>query len=524
MKRQRHSRLVLGLSLLLLIAGSTGLGLANRDLEGAVSPIVSLDRTSVLTGTDEELQILLHFDVPEPTWKRPERSPLNLTLVIDRSGSMADKGKITHAREAAVKLVDAMSPGDYLGVVEYDDQISVLWPSSPLTSPERVKRLIGNLHPRGSTNLSGGLMRGVEEVGRNIRPDAINRVLLLSDGLANRGITNPAAIARFVRDARMRGITVSTLGLGLDYNEDLMTTVAEFGGGNYYYIESPAQMAGIFEQELSTLFTTVAQDVQLRITVSGKVFSLDAIGYDVNRAGNEAVVDLENLYGGEQRTVLLRLRTKVDQPGPVDLGSISFNYTDRENGKPVTVDLGDLAVDATENPEKVAASVDNVTSAEALLMTADEEHEQYVKQYESGQKDEALGNIAALTQRVQTANATYQDVRLDKKMEQLTMETEEMRVADLNEANRQSYLKGSKERFYQAKRGKRGKYMLQEHDAGYEVKRLQQRLVDLGLYTGAVDGEYDSEVADAVSEYQRSNGLTVDGIAGPATLKSLSLY
>lgn len=524
MKRHHLNRLVLGLFTVLLIGGGTELGLANLDREGTVSPVVALDRTSVLTGTDEELQILLHFDVPEPAWKRPDRRPLNLTLVIDRSGSMADKGKITHARDAAIKLVDAMSPSDYLGVVEYDDQINVLWPSSQLTSPGRVKRLIEELHPRGATDLAGGLMRGLEEVRRNARADAINRVLLLSDGLANRGLTHPSEIARFVRDARMRGLTVSTLGLGLDFNENLMQSVAEVGGGNYYYVESPAQMAGIFEQELSTLFTTVAQDVQLRITVTGRVLSLDAIGYEVTRNGNEAVVDLENLYGGERRTVLLKLRTKTDEPGPVDLGSLIFCYTDREKGKPVTVELGDLAVDATENPEAVAASRDDKASAEALLMTADEEHEQYVEQYENGEKDEALGNIAALSQRMQHANVTYQDVRIDKKMEQLHMETEEMREADLNEANRQSYLKGSKERFYQAKRGKRSKYMLQENDKGYDVRQLQTRLADLGLYTGPVDGEYDSEVASAVSEYQSTNGLSVDGIAGPATLKSLSLY
>jgi Ca-activated chloride channel family protein len=537
MTRHRFNRLVLGLCVLLLIGCGAQQSLANptvgmsgpnaiaiHDFGGAVSPVVVLDRTKVLVGSEEELQLLLRFDVPVPVRDRQDRMPLNLTLVIDRSGSMADKNKITHARAAALLLVDAMSPSDFLGVVEYDDKINVLWPSSPLTSPATVKRLIAGLEPRGATDLAGGLMRGLEEVSRHARPDAINRVLLLSDGLANRGITHPREIARFVREARRRGLTVSTLGLGLEYNEDLMQSVAEVGGGNYYYVESPAQMAGIFEQELSTLFATVAQDVHLHITVTRWVRSLDVVGYEVNRNGADAVVDLENLYGGEQRTVLLRLRVKADEPGPIDLGSLAFAYTDRQEGKPVRLELCDLAVDATESPQAVAASRDDKVSAEALLMTADEEHEQYVKQYESGQKDEALVNVTALSQRLQDANATYQDERLDKKMEQLRMESDEMHWADLNEQNRQSYLKGSKERFYQAKRGKRGKYMLQENDTGYEVRQLQARLTDLGLYTGPVNGEYNVEVARAVSEYQRTNGLTVDGIAGPATLRSLSLY
>jgi Ca-activated chloride channel family protein len=367
-------------------------------------------------------------------------------------------------------------------------------------------------------------MVGLDEVRRHARSDAINRVLLLSDGLANRGITDPREIARFVREARRSGLTVSTLGLGLDYNENLMQAVAEVGGGNYYYVESPAQMAGIFEQELSTLFTTVAQDVHFRITIKGPVRSLDALGYEVIRDGADAVIDLENLYGGEQRTVLLRLRVKADEPGPVDLGSLSFGYTDRQGGKPVTVDIGRLTVDATKSPEAVAASRNDKAGAEALLMSADEEHEQYVKQYESGQKSEALVNIANLSQKILDANAVFQDERLNKKTEQLRMESEEMNEADLNLENRQSYLKSSKERFYQGKRGRRAKYMLQENDSGYEVRQLQIRLTELGFYSGPANGKYDAEVARAISEYQRNKGLSVDGIAGPATLKSLSLY
>ncbi|MEZ4651369.1 MAG: VWA domain-containing protein [Candidatus Eisenbacteria bacterium] len=149
----------------------------------------------------------------------------------------------SHTRsEAAYRLVDAMAPSDVLGVVEYDDEISVLWPASRLTSPDAVKRLISHLEPRGSTNLAGGLFRGIDEVNRHATHGGINRVFLFSDGLANHGITSPREIAAYVREARSHGITVSTLGLGLDYNEDLMQTIAEAGGGNYYFVESPAQM------------------------------------------------------------------------------------------------------------------------------------------------------------------------------------------------------------------------------------------------------------------------------------------
>jgi murein L,D-transpeptidase YcbB/YkuD len=168
--------------------------------------------------------------------------------------------------------------------------------------------------------------------------------------------------------------------------------------------------------------------------------------------------------------------------------------------------------------------VDDLVSAEATLMTAEKEHEQCVRDYERGEKELAQSNLASLTTRIQQANAVLEDERLEKKLEQLEMEVGDMERADLNEANRQMYLKGSKNRLYNAMKGKRGQYMLQEKDSGYEVKQLQTRLEDLQLYTGPVDGNYSEAVRKAVEAYQGRNGLETDGVAGPATLRSLNLY
>ena len=488
-----------------------------------VRPDVSLDRWRVLAHEREEVIALVSFQIDRPVHVERDRPQLDLGLVIDRSGSMSDKGKITHAREAAFRLVDAMAPSDVLSVVEYDDEIHVLWPASRLSSPDAVKRLIAQLEPRGSTNLAGGLFRGIDEVNRNATRAGINRVLLFSDGLANQGITSPREIASYVREARSHGITVSTLGLGLDYNEDLMQTIAEAGGGNYYFVESPAQMPQIFERELSTLFATVAKDVRLHFEFGRGVRKAEALGYDAVAENGSLTVPLENLYGGETRTILLRLELDPQEPGRMDFGELQFDYTDCESNAQENVTYL-LRGEATADQAEVTASVDNLVAAEATLMEAEKEHEESVRQYESGNKDAAKQNLADLSSKLTAANEVFQDERLAKKLEQLQMEADDMDRADLSVENRQSYLKGSKNRLYNSMKGKRGQYMLQEQDAGFEVEQLQTKLQELQLYGGPVDGIYSDAVRKAVETFQTQNGLTTDGIAGPATLRSLGLY
>jgi Ca-activated chloride channel family protein len=191
----------------------------------AVNTTVGVDKPVVLLGDARPVYVLVRFAAPDSTPTK-DRPLLNLSLVLDRSGSMESKGKLEYLKRAAKKTVDSLQGKDRLAIVEYDDRVTVLWPSSPVESPAMVKRLIDALEPRASTNLAGGLVAGIEQVEETISDDRLTRVLLLSDGLANIGITDPREIRKLVRKGKMKGVRVSTLGLGLDYNEDLMQDIA----------------------------------------------------------------------------------------------------------------------------------------------------------------------------------------------------------------------------------------------------------------------------------------------------------
>ncbi|MCK5662213.1 MAG: VWA domain-containing protein, partial [Thiotrichaceae bacterium] len=160
-----------------------------------------------------------------PLERSIQRTPVNIALVLDRSGSMHGQ-KIQRAKEAAIMAIDYLDSQDILSIVSYDDRIDVLVPATKMSDKANIAAAIRRLTARGSTALFAGVSKGGDEVQKFLDKNRVNRVILLSDGIANVGPSSPYALGQLGSKLIKLGISVTTLGLGLGYNEDLMTQLA----------------------------------------------------------------------------------------------------------------------------------------------------------------------------------------------------------------------------------------------------------------------------------------------------------
>lgn len=261
-------------------------------------------RGAVRSDAPVTLDVILRITPPAPE-VQVQRPALNLGLVLDRSGSMRSQNKIGFARDAAIYAVQQLLPRDRVSVTIFDDEVETLVPSTLGESKGRIVELIQRVQPGGSTALHGGWQEGARQVRQHLLAAGLNRVLLLSDGLANVGETNADAIATEVNSLAKEGVSTTTMGVGDDYNEDLMEAMARSGDGNYYYIESPQQLADMFQSELKGLMATFGNMVSLGIEPQETVVLADVLN-DLERLPTGRL-KLPNLIAGMPIIVLVRL-------------------------------------------------------------------------------------------------------------------------------------------------------------------------------------------------------------------------
>jgi Ca-activated chloride channel family protein len=253
--------------------------------------------------TTVDLLVRITPPMPEVHFVRP---PINLGLVLDHSGSMAGSKKMGYAIDAACLAVEQLLPTDRLSITIFDSEVETIARNAPVTDKPMLVRQIKEITPRGATDLHGGWFEGGQQVEQNVIFQGLNRVILLSDGLANQGVTDANVIASEAKALSIRGVSTTTMGLGDDYNEDLMQAMGEAGDGNYYYIESPLQLVDIFQTELQGLMANLGQKVSLGLEAqNGATVSEVLNEFERNSFGR---LMLPNLVVGMPISVVVRLK------------------------------------------------------------------------------------------------------------------------------------------------------------------------------------------------------------------------
>jgi Ca-activated chloride channel family protein len=323
------------------------------------------DRGTLLRNQPQE--VVVKIDLSAIAEKRKtHRPPLNLAVVLDKSGSMTG-AKLEKTKQAAMQLVDRLEPQDFVSLVVFSDQARVLVPAQRVDDLRALKRAIQGIEAGGSTALYSGVKLGAGEVGEYLSSRRINRVILLSDGLANIGPGSTRELRRLGCDLAEKGISVTTIGVGDDYNEDLMAGLAEASDANYYYVKDTEKLPEIFAKELGEMISVAARDVKIEIICPEGVKPLGFIGRTETFSGNCATVKLSQFTGGQSRYLLLRCLASGEQP---EVARVKVSYTDEFDNGATRTTSGTVAVSVSEDRLAADKSVNHAVVAEKELMLA----------------------------------------------------------------------------------------------------------------------------------------------------------
>ncbi len=287
-----------------------------------------------------------------------ERPAVNLALVLDRSGSMHGD-RIAKAREAAIAAVERLDERDFVSVVVFDDRIDVL--AGAQTASEANKAAIVEklrmVEARGSTAIFGGVSAAASEIRKNLARKLVNRIVLLSDGAANVGHSSPEELGLLGASLVKEGVSVSTLGVGLGYNENLMATLATRSDGNTYFIENGDDVPRIFDAELGDAFQVAARDVRLSVRFRD-AHPVELIGRDGRIEDGVVSVDFNQIYSRQEKYVLVRTEFPVGKDGETrEFAAAEVVWTlPGADASGSASALGSVAFSA--DPAKVKASAD----------------------------------------------------------------------------------------------------------------------------------------------------------------------
>lgn len=327
------------------------------------------------------------------------RTPVNVAIVLDKSGSMTGE-KLRKAKDAALASIDRLGPNDIVSVIAYDQTVDVIVPATKVSDRQALRTSIERLSAGGSTALFAGVSKGAAEVRKFLDRQRVNRIILLSDGQANVGPSSPADLGNLGASLIKEGISVTTLGLGLDYNEDLMTQLARKSDGNHYFIENSTDLARQFGYEFDDVLSVVAQEVTVGITCGPGVRPIRVLGREADITGQTVTTYVNQVYGNQEKYVLLEVEVPAALVGTErNLANVNVSYVNMASKNPEKISRVS-STRFTGSASLVESSTNAAVMASAIEQIAVERNKQAVALRDQGKIEEArkvlLDNTAFL--------------------------------------------------------------------------------------------------------------------------------
>jgi len=434
MKTQRHHLLTAGALLVATAVAGAAAGGAGR---ATIAPLPTngrttvaapasgpvwfrgtLDRTAVQLGHDGLVRMELAVGAAPDDHAQRVRRPTDVVIILDRSGSMAGE-KIEQARAAVRELLAQLSDADRFALVTYANDAGVAVPLSAVDGPARARWMaaVAEIRPDGGTNMSSGLDLGFDLIERGRVTGRVPHVVLISDGLANQGDPSPDGLARRARRAAQGEYMLSTVGVGTDFNENLMTALADAGTGNYYYVQHAADLGAVFAREFDAARTTVASGLAVQIEPARGVRVVDAAGYPLEAIGDAVVFRPGSLFAGQERRIWVTLAVPQGAVGDYDLGRFFLAYGSGEAR--ITLSLADVPrIACVQDEERFYSQVDVGAWTRGVVVDAyNKMQEEVAREVQGGRRDQALERLRKFKDETAHLNAELKSPAVAKELE-----------------------------------------------------------------------------------------------------------
>ncbi|MFW5870901.1 MAG: vWA domain-containing protein [Verrucomicrobiota bacterium] len=411
-------------------------GLCSAKTAGPVRCRVELDRDVLYAEREQTAVVKITLDADRPLNVK-ERPPVNLSIVLDRSGSMSGK-KLERAKEAAIEALHRLDGRDIFSLVVYNHKVKTVVEAQSASNTEWIEKRIRSIGSNGNTALFAGVSQGAAEVRKNIEENFVHRIILLSDGLANVGPSSASDLGRLGAGLLKEGISVTTVGVGNDYNEDLMARLSRKSDGNTYFVENSRGLARIFKEELGDLLSVVARKVKLIIECPDGVRPLRIIGREGRIHSGNVELYLNQLYGGQEKFALVEVKlpaVKAGEKREIAVARVRYENVFTEDTESAT---GRVDGAFSENRKTVEESENVKVRASYEVNLNAMAQEKAIKLADEGKAKEAAKVLKESAQKLDKVGKKYGDSALVKRARQIEVQAESIEQEGLSKGGRKA--------------------------------------------------------------------------------------